>query len=678
MKNIRLRTSLGLNDTYVNFKIDHNFDLLEILSLKLTQEELYRKFCANYGAVAGRVIANNGFGVENAKISIFVPLSNEDNEERLDIAFFYPYERLYDKNEIGIRYNLLPDKQQSNIHKVIGTFPSENKILYNDILVEVYEKYYKYTTRTNESGDYMIFGIPVGNYEIHMDLDVSDIGYMSMTPESMVAIGYNEKLFENKDGFLQYKTSTTLDTLAQVVSQNSGVSIQPFWGDEDECGITIGITRHDFDISGQMELVPTARFFGTAMQNIQGKGQYSKNCHVGGRYEVLKIGSYKYEKTIVEVYDIDEFVSTGNIYMDSITGNGDGKSTPAQKYILEEGYWALELPMKKEKYITNEFGEHVRDPTDTKGVATSAYYKFLIYPYYRKSDGSEPDTYITAVAHDDDEVRGMHRVPYYDTRTKPQTFTGETFYTGNSSWKWYKFTYDLENKKHNYYTMGNGLANPATGGFTVFGQGNNGCDCCPRVGIAVHQKEGRNILSYPVMQQLHLLDDGDEHFSKCRPIDASVTYTSFRGRDGSVSPTVKNEEDTICYGNLWFPTFEVEGRRHAKFCGDGSNNGRGENGIISRDGNRWFYQPKRFYSLLAKITENDFKTLPTSSNGARAAGNHTDNTNKNKWKHTDAGTPMRFYYFGFYGEDAWREKYNDGVTSNNTNNALDFARRKWL
>ena len=40
-------------------------------------------------------------------------------------------------------------------------------------------KYYKYTTRTNEAGDYMIFGVPVGSQTIHVDIDLSDIGILS-------------------------------------------------------------------------------------------------------------------------------------------------------------------------------------------------------------------------------------------------------------------------------------------------------------------------------------------------------------------------------------------------------------------------------------------------------------------------------------------------------------------
>ena len=73
----RIRTQVGV-DKQVNIQLDQDFDQLEILSLKIRQEEAYPRFCADYGVVAGRVIVNEGFGVPNVKISIFVPIDQID------------------------------------------------------------------------------------------------------------------------------------------------------------------------------------------------------------------------------------------------------------------------------------------------------------------------------------------------------------------------------------------------------------------------------------------------------------------------------------------------------------------------------------------------------------------------------------------------------------------------
>ena len=58
-KSVRIKTKIGDKNLTVN--LDQNFDFLEILSLKISQQDLYRTFCADYGVLVGRVIANKGF-----------------------------------------------------------------------------------------------------------------------------------------------------------------------------------------------------------------------------------------------------------------------------------------------------------------------------------------------------------------------------------------------------------------------------------------------------------------------------------------------------------------------------------------------------------------------------------------------------------------------------------------
>ena len=97
--------------------------------------------------------------------------------------------------------------------------------------LEIFDKYYKYTTVTNNAGDYMIFGVPVGNQTIHMDIDLSDIGFLSQKPIDMLYKGYNITQFENAQ---QFKKDTNLNNLTQIISQDTNVYVNPFWGDEGE------------------------------------------------------------------------------------------------------------------------------------------------------------------------------------------------------------------------------------------------------------------------------------------------------------------------------------------------------------------------------------------------------------------------------------------------------------
>ena len=88
----RIRTELGINKT-INVELDQDFEFLEILSLKIQQSEIYTRNCANYGVVVGRVTANNGLGLPNARVSIFIPIdtvfaSNSYQSVRVHIPAF--------------------------------------------------------------------------------------------------------------------------------------------------------------------------------------------------------------------------------------------------------------------------------------------------------------------------------------------------------------------------------------------------------------------------------------------------------------------------------------------------------------------------------------------------------------------------------------------------------------
>ena len=69
-KSIRIRTTPNGDDKYIKVKLTQDFDLLEILSLKIKQADAYQNFCSDYGVVAGRIVVNNGFGVPNVKVNL--------------------------------------------------------------------------------------------------------------------------------------------------------------------------------------------------------------------------------------------------------------------------------------------------------------------------------------------------------------------------------------------------------------------------------------------------------------------------------------------------------------------------------------------------------------------------------------------------------------------------------
>ena len=247
-KSYRIRTNVG-SEYNGEIKLDVNllqdYDEFEVLSLKIGTENLYKYHTANYGCIVGRVLANGGVGVPNVKISAFIPVEDIDTTDPV-MSFLYPYSNTRDKNRDNIRYNLLTDTKIDDCHQNIGTFPNKRLVLDDDNVIEVYDKYYKFTTTTNGSGDYMLFGLPVGNNIIHSDLDLSDIGILSQKPRDMFYKGYTAKQFENAS---QFKKDTNLDNLTQVISQDSSVYVFPFWGVEKENEGQIIIFCNDKDVN---------------------------------------------------------------------------------------------------------------------------------------------------------------------------------------------------------------------------------------------------------------------------------------------------------------------------------------------------------------------------------------------------------------------------------------------
>ena len=263
----RIRTDIGdkLNVDYITLDTNllQDYDTFDILSLKIDSVDTYKLHNANYGVVVGRVLANNGFGIPNAKISIFIEADSEDGAKVNDL---YPFTSTFSKNRKGVRYNLLPDEKVSDCHQVVGTFPNKRYALDNDVILEVFDKYYKYTTRTNNSGDYLIMGVPVGNHTRHMDLDLSDCGILSQKPRDFVYKGYTIEQFENPNMF---KEGTIYSELSQIFTQDQVVNVQPFWGNTSN-GDKIGITRADIDVAFKFQ--PTCVFMGSVISDNSSQG----------------------------------------------------------------------------------------------------------------------------------------------------------------------------------------------------------------------------------------------------------------------------------------------------------------------------------------------------------------------------------------------------------------------
>jgi hypothetical protein len=354
---VRIRTTPNGGDKYIKLKLDQKFDFVEILSLKLTQEDAYQNFCSDYGVVVGRVIVNSGFGVPNAKVSIFIPLDEIDKEDSV-IKGLYPYEIVTDKNSEGIRYNVLPKNSsiKNPCFTEVGTLPNKREVLDNSKMSEVYCKYYKFTTTTNYAGDFMIFGVPVGTHTLHVDVDLSDIGPLSQRPYDFTREGYSPKLFETTTKF---KGGSNLDKLPQIKSTNIGVNVQPFWGDLETC--EIGITRADVDLN--FTISPNAIFLGS-IYGDQDKNSVNKYCNPRAKTGQI----------------CEQSVGAGSVEMIRKNLNDDIEefSVEGGKVIDDDGVWAFQIPMNLDYVVTDEVGDFIPSNDPNIGVPTRSRVRFKI------------------------------------------------------------------------------------------------------------------------------------------------------------------------------------------------------------------------------------------------------------------------------------------------------------
>ena len=430
-KSIRIRTTPGGGDTSIGVKVTQEFDTIDFLSLKITQEDAYRNFCSDYGVIAGRVIANDGFGIQNAKISVFIPLSDEDAEDP-NISFIYPYSTPLDKNGEGIRYNLLPNKGRlfrvvvlvpegrtpddyyanagvtafgtfkndcfiptspacnwqlapadlgepappgynkwmrkvvgSGPKVPVGTFPSKTEMLQSDVLLEVYDKYYRFTTTTNGSGDYMIFGVPLGQTTVHMDVDLSDAGSATLTAQDLINIGFPSSAFKDEgEGNYSFKASTNLDELPQLETQNLSVDVVPFWGDLEQC--EVGITRLDFNLSKTIS--PSALLVFETFTNY---GDYRVNKNSNGI--AGSPGNATDDK-----YSNMALMQNLGVGVEAIAMNPNGRDVSPLEY--QDGKVIFPIPMYEKRKVTNEFGDIV-DGDDTNGIGIPTAGKYNIYVF---------------------------------------------------------------------------------------------------------------------------------------------------------------------------------------------------------------------------------------------------------------------------------------------------------
>jgi hypothetical protein len=458
-KNIRIPIDFSRADKVIKVNLEQEFDNLEVLSLKITNSEVYTRECSDFGVVVGRVLLNNGLGVQNAKVNIFIPLTDED-KERPEILELYPFETINDTYPNGLRYNLLPRVRNTKnpSHKAVGSFPNVSDFTHYPQYIEIMDKYYKYTTITNESGDFMIFGVPTGQHDIIMDFDVFDTKSFELTANDLVEqVSLNGNVEELRTLMLnnsldakenridrnkipdfiylgnnnfEIEPKVNIDEMPNIFSERKQITVSPFWGDDSVCDI--GITRCDFKID--FKYTPTAVFFGYLHASSGGFTINSDyNYNINDRRPEIRVNDdgdiYPLQEIEIVVYRLDDKLNPGSRKrLGVFTGS------------YYNGVFRLTLPMYMDYYTTNEFGDLIPTKNTEIGIPTKGYYAFEIY--------------------DTNEAFNGRRLPFGGFTNQilpgiriPSKINGDAWLGGwGGTWDGL-FEYDLLNKKRKFYTI---------------------------------------------------------------------------------------------------------------------------------------------------------------------------------------------------------------------------------
>jgi hypothetical protein len=362
-KSYRIRTQVGV-DKAIKVNLEQDFDSINILSLKILQSDVYNRQCSDYGVIVGRVFVNGGFGLPNARVSVFIPLSEEDSTNPI-ISELYPYTSIADVDADGYRYNLLPKEPSYDGHAVTGTFPTRKEVLLDQSYIEVYDKYYKYTTKTNDSGDYMILGVPLGTQTIFLDVDLSDIGCFSLSPQDLIQAGLAT---ESQVNGSKFKSSTNLSELPQIKTLNKIVDIAPLWGEPEIC--QLGITRVDFDLTSEanISIEPKATFMGSIISTTKDDAlrvSCKPKNNTGNLCELIAGPG--------QILSIRQTINVDDLGLPILE---EHKLEQEGKVIDGDGSYLVNLPMNLDYVYTNEFGEQALSNDPKVGIPTKARYRF--------------------------------------------------------------------------------------------------------------------------------------------------------------------------------------------------------------------------------------------------------------------------------------------------------------
>jgi hypothetical protein len=348
-----------IDDFYAEVFLKRTCDSLDTLSIKNNTLSTWPQQEANTGVVFGKLLAKQKILDENGE-KVLIPLRNTP------IIVFnssdeFPEVSLVDTNGNRIALNLLENSKPKNYFN-IESFSADTVFLTKDSNIQVPDKY-KYSTITNENGEFILTDVPIGEQVLVFEIDLLKQG---LTHDE-VALNFFPYPVEEQPN---------IDSVPTFIFRQLPINVVPSWGylqtGYTEVNVTINIDLRKWTTY----YVPPVSYDGKDIETIinEGGGYTPQTVLIRD----MSINGYPYCKQVVEISNmLDRNKSQ------QLEWNQEFSQQKDRAEFRTDDYHAFKVPANiydPDGYITDSNGNSTQNtPMEKKGVWLSGYQLKLFY-----------------------------------------------------------------------------------------------------------------------------------------------------------------------------------------------------------------------------------------------------------------------------------------------------------
>jgi len=218
------------NDYFLNVKLNRSIDTLDTLNIYNVPFNEGAKFTNDTGVLYGKIEAIQVI-IDDSGNKLRIPIKNAS------VGIFNPSDEIpsigsVDQDGNRIRMNLFENLNSNNItsYGSFQSFLTDTKYSPKDVENDTIPPKYKYTSLTNENGEFVLHGVPVGQQTLMVEIDLLKQG---LEPEEVAL------------NFFPYSTldDPNVSNIPHLYFNQFPINIVPSWGE-----IQTGYTQVDLAI----------------------------------------------------------------------------------------------------------------------------------------------------------------------------------------------------------------------------------------------------------------------------------------------------------------------------------------------------------------------------------------------------------------------------------------------